>query len=968
MRISRSGTFLSFALTFGAASAAWASDIVAAERPLPAGAARVKAAFPGTQIALTDGRVAAFYGKPMTAAESPAAAVDAWWATYGDAFGVDKLELELAWNAESTNDKFSFYGYRQLMDGLPVELGIARVLVLNGDPFRVVRVGGVLAPRPAGGFAPDTLTGDQALLSVAGLPASLLRAHHHDHAGWLPDSNSGSATLSGTVGERLTDWELPELVVFAGDPASTPGDDPVRHVPFNSIEPIRAWKLEGYRPDLADHDRFTFFVNAANGELVFVRNEKHHVDVSGTVQGKGSPGMLPDIASNPPVVMNMPEIRVNITGGSNAFTNRNGAYTITHGGTAQVTLTSNVSGGRWVDVNDQGGTEMSLSQPVTPPGPGNLVFNDVPSQFTTAQVNGFVHTNYIHNFMTDRTTWTGLDVVVPCNVNINSSCNAFYSGGTINFYRLAGSCNNTAYSGVVAHEYGHLIVANLGLSQGAFGEGFGDSCAVLLYDDPVLGRFFTISGGSVRDYSTGLPEDPYPCSPSCGGQVHCCGETLGGTWRDIREQLGAANGSAEGLAIAQDLFVAWSQVTAGGQGANSAHPVTLTEILSVDDNDGDLANGTPNYPAICAATAAHNLVCPAVSLIGFEFPDGIPSTVTPNVGATIRVNVVAISSTPTPGSGTITYRVNGGSWTTTPMAQGAPNQYTATLPAIACGSVANFYFTSGSADGNVSFPANAPASWRSVVAGTGTTVVMSDNMETNSGWSVGPGDTAQTGIWTRVDPVGTAAQPEDDHTAAPGVFCWVTGQGTVGGSLGANDVDGGRTHLVSPTLNLAGQNTATVEYWRWYSNAESTSNPNDDVFRVEVSNNNGSSWVTAEIVGPSGPETEPGWFFKSWSVADYITPTSTVRVRFIAEDAGAGGSVVEAAIDDFRVTVVDCSGPSCPGDLDGDNDVDLNDLSTLLANFGTASGAGLDDGDLDSDGDVDLNDLSTLLAAFGTTC
>ena len=57
----------------------------------------------------------------------------------------------------------------------------------------------------------------------------------------------------------------------------------------------------------------------------------------------------------------------------------------------------------------------------------------------------------------------------------------------------------------------------------------------------------------------------------------------------------------------------------------------------------------------------------------------------------------------------------------------------------------------------------------------------------------------------------------------------------------------------------------------------------------------------------------------------------------------------------------------CTGDLDGDNDVDLTDLSTLLNNFGTP-GATPDQGDLDGDGDVDLIDLSILLAHFGTTC
>jgi hypothetical protein len=58
----------------------------------------------------------------------------------------------------------------------------------------------------------------------------------------------------------------------------------------------------------------------------------------------------------------------------------------------------------------------------------------------------------------------------------------------------------------------------------------------------------------------------------------------------------------------------------------------------------------------------------------------------------------------------------------------------------------------------------------------------------------------------------------------------------------------------------------------------------------------------------------------------------------------------------------------CPGDLDGDGDVDLSDLATLLSNYGMTSGAQYEDGDLDGDGDVDLTDLAALLAVYGSTC
>jgi hypothetical protein len=56
-----------------------------------------------------------------------------------------------------------------------------------------------------------------------------------------------------------------------------------------------------------------------------------------------------------------------------------------------------------------------------------------------------------------------------------------------------------------------------------------------------------------------------------------------------------------------------------------------------------------------------------------------------------------------------------------------------------------------------------------------------------------------------------------------------------------------------------------------------------------------------------------------------------------------------------------------PGDLDGDGDVDLNDLAILLATYGTCAG---DPGynpaaDLDGSGCIDLSDLATLLSNYG---
>lgn len=55
--------------------------------------------------------------------------------------------------------------------------------------------------------------------------------------------------------------------------------------------------------------------------------------------------------------------------------------------------------------------------------------------------------------------------------------------------------------------------------------------------------------------------------------------------------------------------------------------------------------------------------------------------------------------------------------------------------------------------------------------------------------------------------------------------------------------------------------------------------------------------------------------------------------------------------------------PDCPGDLNGDNEVNSSDLNILLAAFATTSA-----GDIDGDGDTDSGDLNLLLAAFANDC
>ncbi len=89
-----------------------------------------------------------------------------------------------------------------------------------------------------------------------------------------------------------------------------------------------------------------------------------------------------------------------------------------------------------------------------------------------------------------------------------------------------------------------------------------------------------------------------------------------------------------------------------------------------------------------------------------------------------------------------------------------------------------------------------------------------------------------------------------------------------------------------------------------------------------------------------------------------------------ADCALAGGSWAGAGTDcaDHNGNGTADACEPCTGDINGDRQIDLADLSILLSNFGTTSGATPGMGDLNGDGDVDLGDLSGLLSVFGQSC
>lgn len=344
-------------------------------------------------------------------------------------------------------------------------------------------------------------------------------------------------------------------------------------------------------------------------------------------------------------------------------------------------------------------------------------------------------------------------------------------------------------------------------------------------------------------------------------------------------------------------------------------------------------------------------------------PDGLPNLLSSGGGDTLNIQIVPSPEDPVvPGSGT--FHVDTGSgFQQIPLVPNSATSFTATFPATAnCPANVEYFISFDLQSGTtVTAPSGALSSYSTLAADQ----VDQDDLydfETPVGFSAGaPGDNATTGIWVRVNPIGTGAQPEDDNTAS-GTLAWVTGQGPQGGGLGDNDVDGGTTSLVSNQIDLSNTEFATISYARWYSNNAGAA-PGADVFEVFVSDDDGQNYVLVESVGPSGAGTTGGWIETGFNVGDFVGLTSTIRVKFVASDLG-DGSVVEAGIDDVRIFGVSCSANTCTADLTGDGTLDFFDVSAFLNAYNAQDPAA----DFNGDGMFNFFDVSTFLNAFNAGC
>lgn len=284
--------------------------------------------------------------------------------------------------------------------------------------------------------------------------------------------------------------------------------------------------------------------------------------------------------------------------------------------------------------------------------------------------------------------------------------------------------------------------------------------------------------------------------------------------------------------------------------------------------------------------------------IQIALPAGTPGVVEPGQPTTMTVRIDTHTDSYMRGTGVMHYRLDGGNYDVLPLEPLGGGLFEATLPAVSCGDAPEFFFAAaGVRYGTVYDPPDAASNVHSCFVGA-TSPVFTDDFETDRGWTVSNGAELTGGSWERGVPAGAGdrSDPPTDYDGSGS--CYLTGN-----AEGDSDVDKDWTRLTSPIVDLTGGDEAVVEFAYWYRN-DHGDNPNGDYFITYLSDDGGASWVAADTIGPRAPLPQ-GWHRKTILVGDSIELTDQVRVRVEVADL-PGGSLVEAAVDDFSISYLSC--------------------------------------------------------------
>jgi hypothetical protein len=448
-----------------------------------------------------------------------------------------------------------------------------------------------------------------------------------------------------------------------------------------------------------DEGTWEVLVDARDGEVIAIEDKNQYLDatVTGGVYPLTSTGICPNNETCGTMQTNTPMPWANV--GTSVYTDGAGVYNYASG-----TLTTTLNG-KYVAISDKCGT---ISNSAT----GSINLGGTNNQHDCTSGGGSVGNTpaarsafYELNKLAEQArgwlpTNTWLNAKLTANVNIASTCNAYWSSGTVNFYRSGGGCRNTGEIGAVFdHEWGHGLDDNdANGTLSASSEGYADIAAILRLQTSCVGHGFFQTGdkgcgmtadgtgynqneaqsgaahcdtncSGVRDADWAKHSDNTPDTPQnhvcvrcntafsglCGRQTHCAAApTRQAAWDLVARDLRAAPyyyDSNTAFIVANKIFYqgsgnvgSWhacdcTAKTSSGCGSTNGY----MQWLAADDDNGNLSDGTPHMTAIHAAFNRHNIAC---------------ATPTPRIGGCSTGPTAAPAVTLTPGTSQVSL-----SWT-----------------------------------------------------------------------------------------------------------------------------------------------------------------------------------------------------------------------------------------------------------------------------------------------------------------
>ena len=439
-----------------------------------------------------------------------------------------------------------------------------------------------------------------------------------------------------------------------------------------------AWEI-----DLAfegDPSRWQATIDAETGEAISVQDLTAYDHHSGGVYPRSNDGVCPLGCQQPAFPMPFTEIEGALVSDSLGFFRCVPGFPVASDLLGIYTRVSDVCGplfeesicGEDFPLGAGGGTDCAV-----PPGasPGN----------TAATRTIYHHLNRIQEkarYWLPGLPWHDLPLLAFAN--FPETCNAFYNGAVV-FFASGGGCANVGeLGGVVHHEYGHGLDEHDGGGFDNSTEAYADVAALLQTRRSCIGEGFfpgglcggfgdaclTCNGVREMDWAARKMETPATpagfilpnCPPgfgACGRRTHCESYVATEAIFDLATRDLPAMGidSETAWQLTERLWYT-SRLGSGGDIFNCSLPLSdgcaagswFLQLRMADDDDGNLANGTPHAAAIFAAFDRHAIACGTAASTGNRNSTICPVMEAPHLEATRGQQSIGLTWTPVPGA------------------------------------------------------------------------------------------------------------------------------------------------------------------------------------------------------------------------------------------------------------------------------------------------------------------------------